>query len=182
MERLMANKIGFVLLMSLLSVGCASSPKNPPSDKLTAYERAILEEHRQTEEVIKKAAALSSRALAVYVRTNQALSQPLLNSDQIRQAVFQETHIPSGMEVETSMGWDGAPEPVLARVAAMAGYKLDYINQRPPVSRGITISADKRNLRQFINAIEQLSEGYIESIKVIDMNGQKIISVKYSSF
>lgn len=175
------NKNGLVALSAILILaGCASSPK--PQSTLSAYEAELMAEHKRTEEVIAKAALLSSRALAVYVRTNQALTQPLLTSEQIRQAVFQETYIPNGMEPQSEMGWDGAPEPLLSRIASMSGYRLDFANQRPPFGRGITMSAEKRNLREMIAVVEQQSKGYIDKIQIVDSVPDKVIIVHYAAF
>lgn len=180
MEWICMRNIFFLMLTSLALTGCAT--KQEPKQELSAYEKELLAEHRRTEEVIAKAALLSSKAVAVYVRTNQALVQPMLSSEQIRQARFQEQHIPNGMEVILSMPFDGAPEPIISRVASTAGYRLEFVNQRPPVSRGVTISSDPRNLRQVLAVIEQQSAGYIEKISIVDSAEEKTIRVFYAKF
>lgn len=169
----------FATLFAMLS-GCASKPE--PKQELSAYERELLAEHRRTEEVIAKAALLSSKAVAVYVRTNQALVQPLLSAEQIRQARFQEQHIPNGMETILSMPFDGAPEPIISRVASSAGYRLEFANQRPPISNGVTISNEPRNLRQILAVVEQQTVGYIEKIAITDSAEDKVIRVIYAKF
>lgn len=179
MKRLKFNCLIVAAVASSL-YGCATPPKQTVG--LSAYEAELIAEHKRTEEVIAKAALLSSKALAVYVRTNQALVQPVLSAEQIRQAQFQESHIPNGMEPENEMGWDGAPEPLLSRIAAMSGYRVEYENQRPPVSRGMTMSPTRRNLRQMIAVVEQQSIGYIEKISIVDEVDNKVIRVIYSQF
>lgn len=175
------RKISMLLLsVSFVLSGCASKPVEKPT--LSAYEMELLAEHKRTEDVIAKAALLSSRALSVYVRTNQALVQPLLTAEQIRQAQFQDSHIPNGMEPILQRGYDGPPEPLIARIASEAGYRVEYANQRPPLSRGITMSSDPRNLRAMLAIVEQQSVGYIEKMNIIDTAQDKLIRIHYAKF
>lgn len=173
----------FILAISLIVTGCTSTKKPPVDDEsLSLYEQKIIEENRRTEEVLSKAAALSAKALAVYVRTQQAMAQKELTAEQIRQARFQEAHIPVNMEQMIQMSWDYAPEPLLSTISAMSGYKLVYKNQRPPISKSVTASDESRNLASYIDIIRQQTRGYIESIHIDDKYNEKIIRVTYSEF
>ena len=161
--------------------GCATSPKTEPK-ALSAYEKAILAEYQRTEEVLSKAALISSRSLMVMARTKQAKDQPTLTAEQVRLARAQNNYIPIGMELVESIPWDGAPEPLLGTIAAMAGYTLNFSNQAPPISKDITISSDNRNLRSFIYAIEQQTTDYIKDIDIDDKSTNKSITITYVSF
>jgi len=161
--------------------GCATSQKKEIQG-MSAYEKAILAEYQRTEEVLSKAALISSRSLMVMARTKQAKDQPTLTAEQVRLARAQNNYIPIGMEVVESIPWDGAPEPLLFTIAAMAGYQLNFDNQAPPISKDVTISPKQRNLREFIRAIEQQTPNYIADIDVDDKAYNKTITVKYVSF
>lgn len=163
--------------------GCSSKPdKDKEQNAISNYERLMLEEHKKTGEVLSRAAMLSAKALSVMARTNQAKVQPVLSNEQIRQARFQDQYIPLGMEVKTSLAWDGAPEPLMKSIAAAAGYEIIYLNERPPIAMTVTTSPEKRMLRDFFFIVEQQTVGYIESIKIEDKTDRRVIFVKYSAF
>lgn len=167
---------------TLLS-GCSSNQnKEKEAGAISNYERLMLEEQKRTGEVLSRAAMLSSKAIAVMVRTNQAKVQPMLSSDQIRQARFQDEYIPLGMEIKASFAWDSAPEPLMKAVAAAAGYEVVYLNQRPPIAKNVTVSPEKRLLRDFFFIIEQQTSGYIESIQIVDKIERRTVFVKYAEF
>lgn len=172
----------FFIAAAFFLGGCASAPPKDDELAISAYERMMLEEQRRTGEILSRAALLSAKAMTVYVKTNQAKNQPLLDSDQIRQARFQMYYIPQGMEVRFSLPWDGAPEPIMKSLASRAGYELHFANQRPPISKSVTVSADVRNVKDFFNIIEQQSKGYIKEIVYDDKVAQKKITVYYEEF
>jgi hypothetical protein len=164
-----------------LSTGCAST-KEIDTSKLSPYEEALKQEHERTGEILSKAALLTSKSFAVYTRTNQAKVQPLLTNQQIRQARHQKYYVPNGMEDKQSYSWDSAPEPLLITLANASGYKLKFVNERPPVSRSVTVSPDRRQIKDFFDIITQQTEGYIDKIDIDDKSEIKLITVIYSRF
>jgi hypothetical protein len=171
----------FASCLPLLLAGCVTN-NSQKTGELTAYEKAILLEQQRTVEVLSKAALISSKSLAVMARTRQALNQPTLTAEQIRVARAQNDYIPVGMEAKHNFPWDGAPEPYLATIAAMSHYKLVFANQRPPITKDITVSNDKINIKQMIYAVEQQTTGYIEQIDVDDKSAEKVITIYYTQF
>lgn len=178
------KKWNLITLVTALAISACSSTadKSKEVEAISNYERLMLEEHKRTGEVLSRAALLSAKALAVYVKTNQAKVQPLLSADQIRQARFQDEYIPLGMEVKTSVSWDAAPEPLMKSIAAAAGYEIIYLNERPPISKTVTVSPEKRILRDFFHIVRQQTVGYIDSIRIDDKSSRRVIFVKYSEF
>lgn len=162
--------------------GCSTTKEPVDNKSLSLYQQKILEEDRRTEEVLSKAAALSAKALAVYVRTEQALAQKELTAEQIRQARFQKNYVPVNMEQRVQFSWDSAPEPLLSSLASIAGYKLVYTNQRPPISKSVTASDAPRSVNDYIEIIRQQTSGYIEEINTDDLYNEKVIKVTYSEF
>jgi hypothetical protein len=171
--------IGSVML---LSSGCATTKDVPMPTDEEKYQKALFDETQKTLQLLARSAELASESINVYVRTNQAKVQPLLTHEQIRQARFQYSHTPTGMEKTFSFPWYSAPEPYLARLASISGYKLEYTNQQPPIAKSIYISALSRNVMQFINAVEQTASGYIKDITVDEKGNTKTIYVTYEEF
>ncbi|MCP4262632.1 MAG: DotD/TraH family lipoprotein [Planctomycetes bacterium] len=180
MERTSKILIAAIFIATLS--GCASSPKKIPENTLTEFERQVLEEDRRTNEILSKAAALSGKATAVWVRTNQATKLPGLTAEQIRQARFQNDYIPVNMEQKVEWGWDGAPEPVLRQISMVAGYRLVFTNERPPITKAVTMASKHRMLSEYIDIIDQQTKDYIDTIRVDDESEDKVIYVTYSDF
>jgi len=176
---------GITALMLALSIGltgCASNNKQPEKESLSLYQQKVLEEDQRTNEVLSKAAALSAKSLAVFVRTEQAVHQPNMTAEQIRQARHQLDYIPSGMEQKIEYAWDGAPEPLLSAMAMNAGYRLIYSGERPPISMSVTVGSESRMIVEYINIIRQQTSGYIKDIINDDKSNDKTIRVIYEDF
>jgi hypothetical protein len=176
------TKILFALITTLALGGCASRSSNAPSDGMEEYQKRILEEKKRTEEVLTNAALLSSKSLAVLVRTKQALAQSTMTAEQVRIARAKNNYIPTGMEVKLKRSWDSAPEPLLQILASVAGYRLNFANERPPIPKAVTVSHKSRNIREYISIIEQQTTDYIEIIDIDDLSTDKVITVKYVEF
>lgn len=177
------TKLIITVICSMLSIGCAINGEKQ-NLSMTPYEKAIFEERKRTNEVLSKAAFLSSKALAVYTRTKQALQQKELTAEQVRLARWQNQYIPTNMGQLIKMPWDSAPEPVLKTISSIAGYELKFVNQRPPISRSVTIDSQNRNIRDYIFIIYQQTKdvGYIERIDIDDRSERKVITVYYAKF
>lgn len=177
------EKLIIGLCLAAAISGCTSTKKTPVDEEsLSIYQQKIIEENRRTEEVLSKAAALSAKAIAVFVRTEQALHQKDMTAEQIRQARFQNDYIPVNMEQKVQYSWDFAPEPLLSALASNAGYVLKYRNKRPAITKSVTASEDSRTINDYINIIRQQTEGYIDFIYVDDKTDEKTINVYYSRF
>jgi hypothetical protein len=176
-------KILLITAYAITLSGCASSPKPVEQSSLNIYQKKVLQEDQRTNEILAKAAALSAKSMAVFVRTEQALAQEVLTAEQIRQARFQATYIPVNMEQYVEYAWDSAPEPLLKALADDAGYRLDYVNERPPTPpMSVTASSQSRMISKYIDVIRQQTRGYIKEIYVDDMYRDKVIKVTYSDF
>jgi hypothetical protein len=170
-----------VAAASILS-GCASSSSNQTGPELSAYQKKVLEEDQRTNEILAKAALLSAKSLAVFVRTEQAVHQPAMTAEQIRQARFQDSYIPVNMEQMVEFAWDAAPEPLMSSLASSAGYELKFMNERPPIPKAVTISSKPRMIAEYFDIIEQETAGYIDRIVEDDKSDRKIVRVWYAQF
>ena len=177
------DRVFLILAILILLPSCASSKRDPVDQpSLSVYQKKVLEEDRRTMEVLSKAAVLSAKSLAVFVRTEQAVHQPAMTAEQVRQARFQDSYIPVNMEQKVEYAWDSSPEPLLSSLAANAGYRLVYTNERPPIAKSVTVSSKPRMISDYINIIEQQTTGYIKEIRVDDKSDDKVIRVFYSKF
>ena len=176
------EKILLTAIMSLSLSACSMTSKELDKDSLSVYQEKILKEDQRTNEILAKAAALSAKSLAVFVRTEQALHQKSLTSEQIRQARFQAEYIPVNMEQKVEYSWDSAPEPLIRSLADDAGYELEYMNERPPIPISVSISSKIRTIEAYFKIIEDNSVGYIARIDRDDKTDRKIVRVYYSAF
>lgn len=173
-----------VAIASLLMGGCATTRDAAPitESELSPFEKKVYEDNKRTNEILSNAALLSSKSLATYVRTEQALAQKNLTAEEIRQARFQRDYIPFNMEQKMRTSWGYAPEPLIALVASTAGYRVVYHNERPPITRSVIIEAKSRQLSEYLDIIMQQADGYIEDIVPDDGMEENIIHVFYSKF
>ena len=93
----MKRILSTALIPCFLLSGCAST-ENERAPEMNYFEKKIYEEDKRTNEVLSKASLLSAKALAVYVKTNQALKQGELTAEQIRQARAQNERVEINFE------------------------------------------------------------------------------------
>lgn len=167
------------LLSCILFSGCSSTSNEGLPPKMNHFEKKLYEEEKRTQEVLGKAALLSAKAMAVYVKTNQALKQGEMTAEQIRQARAQNERIEINFEQYMETGYNGAPEPLIQRIATQAGYRLVYANEPPPIPKTVSLSNQKRMLKKYINIIQQKAGNYIDRIDINDASGKFVITVWY---
>lgn len=184
MKRILPTKVAILatILSSVCLSGCQSSKAVDDTSAISLYEQKVLKEDQRTNEILAKAAALSAKSLAVFVRTEQAVQQKTLSAEQIRQARFQATHIPTGMEQLIELPWDGPTEPLLSILAGTSGYRVLYMNERPPIGKTVTSSGESRMVSGYIDVIRQQTLGYIDTIEVDESSQDRAIRVYYTEF
>jgi predicted N-formylglutamate amidohydrolase len=178
------NTSGAMYINHFCSYWCAStrSGEKITEDELSPFEQKIYEDNKRTNEIIGNAVLLSSKSLATYVQTEQALAQKELTAEQIRQARWQMNHTPINMEQQVKMGWGGAPEPLISMLASIASYRVVYHNDRPPLTRSVIFDSQPRNIKKYLKIIEQNTQGYIKDIVPDDGQEDKIIHVFYAPY
>jgi len=178
------NKSLTTIFVCLALTGCMSTKKDINEETLSLYEQNILKEDKRTNEILSKAALLSSKSLAVFVRTEQAAMQKELTAEQIRLARFENNYVHVNMEQVVEYAWYAAPEALMVALASNAGYELIYDNERPPITRAVSISSKPRMIENYFDIIEQqsINNGYIKDIIIDDKYGEKSIRVIYADF
>jgi len=178
----MKNKLKIIATATIALALCACKSTPSPVQEMTPYEKVMAASNKRTKDILVKAALLAAKAQAVRARTEQALHQPMLSSDQIRQARFQNEYVPVGMDKKIQLSWAAAPEPVIQRVASTAGYELKFKNQRNPIPEDVYLDSTLRSLKEIIDSVEIQSRGYIDRIDIVDDHDRKVITVVYTKF
>jgi len=174
------HQVTVALIVAIALGGCASTKEKPTG--ISEYEREIIKSQKRTNDILAKAALLAAKAQTVRTKTEQAYYQPLLTSDQVRQARHQLEYIPLGMDRKTRLAWAAAPEPALQRIATISGYELYSKNQPRPIPEDVYIDNKLRNMKELIDIIETQSKGYIDEIAIVDDQDKKTITIIYSKF
>ena len=173
----MKRILSTALIPCFLLSGCAST-ENERAPEMNYFEKKIYEEDKRTNEVLSKASLLSAKALAVYVKTNQALKQGELTAEQIRQARAQNERVEINFEqiMETAML---VHRSRLYKEFTQAGYKLTYANERPPIVPTTLSLKNEKRTKKIRHIIQQYGGGYIDRIDINDSQGKFIMTVWY---
>jgi hypothetical protein len=86
------------------------------------------------------------------------------------------------MEQMIELPWDRPTEPLLSILAGTSGYRVLYMNERPPIGKTVTSSGESRMVSGYIDVIRQQTLGYIDSIEVDDLAQERVIRVYYTEF
>lgn len=152
------------------------------SARLLKYQELAKEERKKLYEYIK---SVTDKALEIQKERKEvenALVLPKLDADAIREAQWQSSYIPIGMEkIIPVSNWKSPPEPLIKTFADYSHYELQFINKRPPIEKIVSIdnSGDK-NIKNLIDDVERQSQGYIKTIKI--MEDIKLIIVEYQEY
>lgn len=176
-----------ILAISALTLlcSCASSDdKNLTKQRelvsSAEYREMLIKEDRKLNERLAKSALLAAESQKIMAETNNGLARPMYDYDKIREARFQATYVPSGMERIMPIEWDGSVEPVLETLVHYAGYRINYKGRKPIQSRDVTLLPDNLSIKQHIDNIDINSEGYIKDIFINEAD--KIVVVVYEDF
>jgi hypothetical protein len=175
----MRKKITATIALSILLTACSSTNNMENVKEINGddYEFLAQKEQLKLHENIKNIAEKALEAQLVRKQVTNALILPNLDSDQIREAEWQTTHIPSGMERELSIDWSGDPEPLLKTLASHVDYDIDFEGKPYPVSKNIVIYPNRQNVKKLIDEIDRQSSGYIKEINIYE--DLKFIKVIY---
>lgn len=170
---------------SILIGGCASKPDNTEELKvkkdILKFEEMASEERGRLHDYIKE---ITDKAITVQKERRDiesALTLPQLDADKIREAMWQFSYVPVGMDRVISVDqWNAPPEPLLNTLANYAKYEITYTNNKPPIDKTISINAENKNLKYLIDEVQRQSVGYIKDIKI--MEDIKHIVVDYEDY
>ena len=181
------KKAVLVLAIGTLLGGCASSSKvedyqSMDIDKaLEEYQDIIIQEEKKLNDRLVKSAFLANEYQKILAETNNGLKRPMYDYDRIREARYQATEIPEGMERQLPIDWSGPIEPVLETIVQYAGYEISYQGIKPIFSRDVTLLPESNiTIKQHLDNIEVNAEGYIKDIYTL-VADKKVIVV-YENF
>jgi hypothetical protein len=181
------KKAVLVLTISMLLGGCATSSKVPKYEEMdiegavAEHQRVIISEEKKLNNRLVKAALLATEYQKILSETNNGLKRPMYDYDKIREARFQATEVPEGMERKLPIDWTGPVEPVLETIIQYSGYELVYKGIKPIFSRDVTLLPENHlTIKQHLDNIAVNSEGYIKDIDIYVAD--KKVVVIYENF
>ena len=185
MEKEMKKIMITLSALSLLALSGCSTTKDVNQnnkDLITneEYREILLKEERKLNNRLAKSALLAAESQKIISETNNGLARPMYDYDKIREARFQATYVPVGMERILPIDWDGPIEPVLETLVHYAGYELAYKGTKPIQSKDVTLMPGPVTIKQHIDNIDINAKGYIKDI-FIDEPDKKVIVV-YENF
>lgn len=170
----MTRTIYLIMAFGLLS-GCSSTGTQNNDE----YERIILEERQELKQNIKEVAekAYDVQRIIKEVENARALKSEDLTPDVMRNAEYQASYIPVGMEREISIDWTAYPEELLELLANASGYQIDFIGNPYPIARVINVGPERRSIKRLIDDVEANAKNYIKNVDIYE--GEKLIIVNY---
>lgn len=168
-----------ILVSSLLLSGCTTTKNNKEAEATSNidYEMLALEEQKKLYDNLEEIANKALEAQRIRQKVQNAASVQVMDADQVREALWQESYVPEGMDAEVPIDWKGAPEPLLKVLANYSHYEIYFENNPYPIARDIVIPSSRMNVKKLIDEVERQSQGYISDIKIYEK--LKIIKVIY---
>ncbi len=171
-----------IIGIGLLS-GCSSFSEQEDTSKLTNkkdYEQLIVENRKMTHEnmLITAEKAYQTQQAIFEVMNAIALSDKNMSAEDIRQAEWQNTYIPEGMERDISVDWDAYPEEILKLLANASDYEVVFRGKPYPVAKTVSVDDKPKPIKRVIDDVAMQSKGYIDSVDIFE--DSRLIVVKYS--
>jgi hypothetical protein len=173
----MKKSILFCVLSSVLMSGCSAlSGEEVEKSPVPVYEPSPVSE-KEVYDAFIAAAKNADEALRIYTEVNTASKREELTYEKIRQAQFQASYIPKGMERTISMEWEGPIRPVLNQLAREVDYKVRIIGDLPPVPHTVTFVAHEKPIIEVLRDIDSKVKNI--NINVYENKDANIIEVIY---
>lgn len=167
-----------ILVSSLMLNGCTTTNNNKEVENSNIdYEMLALEEQKKLYDNLEEIANKALEAQRIRQKVQNAASIQVMDADQVREALWQESYVPDGMEMVVPIDWKGSPEPLLKVLANYSHYEIYFENNPYPIARDIVIPASRMNVKKLIDEVERQAQGYISDIKIYEK--LKIIKVIY---
>lgn len=177
------KKVVLTLAMTAILGGCSSTKEvEVKKDTISneEYRQILLKEEKKLNERLAKTALLAAESQKIMSETKNGLSRPNYDYDKIREARFQATYVPVGMERLLPIDWDGPVEPVLETLVHYAGYEIQYQGSKPLQSRDVSLLPGDITIKQHIDNIDVNVKGYIKDILINEPD--KLVIVVYENF
>jgi hypothetical protein len=132
---------------------------------------------REIYETLAQAAKNIDKSVEILASVNSAAKSETMTYDQIRQARWQKTYTPLGLEREVTIrDWNGPVGPIFTQIEKITNYKIKILNEAPAYGNFVSINAIKEPA---INIIRKVNADLGERIKINILEDEKIIEVSY---
>ncbi len=132
---------------------------------------------REIYETLAQAAKNMDKSVEILASVNSASKAETMTYDQIRQARWQKTYTPLGMEREVTIrDWNGPVGPLFTQLEKITNYKIVVLNDAPAYGNFVSINAIKEPA---INVIRKINADLQDRIKIDILEDEKIIEVTY---
>lgn len=164
------KKITLMTLITSLITGCSSTEQLDLKNTNTEinYNMIALEEQKKLYTNMQEIASKALKAQRVRQQVQNATSIQLMDADKVREANWQASYTPVGMERELTIDWSGAPEPLLRTLAQHSDYTIDFENKPYPIAKDIYIYPERQNIKQLLDEIDRQTKGYINRIEIYE--------------
>lgn len=148
------KNILFCAMASVLMTGCSSMGEEViEKSPVPVYEQTPVSEV-EVHDALILAAQNADKALRIYTEVNSAAKREELTYEKIRQANFQASHAPKGLERPISMEWDGPIRPVLNQIASEVDYQIRFVGDLPPVPHTVVFTAHEKPVIEVLRDID----------------------------
>lgn len=141
------TKVTLVSLSSILLTACSTSGIKGQDDirpVINVPQNADFD-MSEVKDALIKASESASQSLRILAETNNAAKSEMMTHDKVRQANWNATYVPVGMDRTVDFYWNSVFLPVVEMVADTSGYKLVEVNpnMRPLNFPTVTVDTDQ---------------------------------------
>lgn len=174
------NPTKVFLLLSSIAVlsGCGVKAQKPTDLKVSQY---AIEEPKEAEihEALVKAASSASESLRILASVNNAEKNKVLTHEQIKQARFNATYTPVGLDSKmTITNWNGPLTPIFKQLEVLSGYQ--FIQRTPEPSYGLFVTLNFRD-ETIMNVMRSIDAQLGDAIKMRILEDDKIVEIEYGN-
>lgn len=167
-----------IILTSIMISGCGVKATKPVDMRASQYSIEEASE-REIHEALVLAAKNASKSLNILANVNNAEKNEVLTYDQIRQARFNATYTPVGMDSKmTITNWNGPVTPVFRQLEILSGYK--FIQRTPEPSYGLFVSLNFKD-ESLMNIIRSIDSQLGDAININIIEDDKIVEIEYGN-
>lgn len=171
------KNITAILLLSTLAIsGCSVKATKPIDMRVSQY---AIDEAKEEEihEAIVNASKSAAKSLHILASVNNAEKNEVLTYEQIRQARFNATYTPVGLDSKiTITNWNGPIGPVLRQLEIVSGYRFEQLTPEPSYGLFVTLNFNDAQVMDVLRSIDS-QLGDVINMKIIE--DEKLVEVKY---
>lgn len=166
MRKILLATLVFVTVFG--TTGCATTKKNNVEVDKKDYELLALQEQKKLYLNLQEISYKALETQRVRQKVQNAASLKVMSADEIREANWQNSYIPVGMERTFTIDWKYAPEPLLRTLANYAKYTISFEGKAYPIEKNVVIYPERQNIKQIIDDVGRQTKDYIADIQILE--------------